>query len=163
MLLTIRVVVFSVHAAHVTDVHAAVLRTLPRNPSSSLTKAVSSSSMPFTPHWMDNPLRRDDRKMAQAQLPAMSCFQLSHGKFKLMARPSGGHAALSGGEAFCTFHISPILFDAEMEELVCCEYPTKGKRCPSPLHVSLISILNSLGSPPYHGTSYYRYKLINNT
>ena len=70
MLLTIRVVVFSVHAAHVTDVHAAVLRTLPRNPSSSLTKAVSSSSMPSTPHWMDNPLRRDDRKMAQAQLPA---------------------------------------------------------------------------------------------
>ena len=80
-----------------------------------------------------------------------------------MARPSGGHAALSGGEAFCTSHIAALLFDAEMEELVCCEYPTRGRRCPSPLHASLTSILNSLGSPPYHGTSYYRYKLINNT
>lgn len=49
MLLTVQVIVVNVHATHVTDVHAAVLWTPPRNPSSSLRKALSSSSMSSAP------------------------------------------------------------------------------------------------------------------
>ena len=80
----------------------------------------------------------------------MCCVQLSRGKLELIAWVSGGHADALSGNHLCSLHICPFLFDTEAEEL-----PTviiqlgEGDATLLFMLESPISILNSLGTPPY--------------
>lgn len=50
-------------------------------------------------HRIGNPLRWGNSKMAQAQLPALYCVQLSNGKLKLIAWVNGRHAVAPSGKS----------------------------------------------------------------
>lgn len=85
---------------------------------------------------IDNPLSEITAKWLKPKSLQSSVSSFPMGNSSSLPGPVVvGHAAApSCGPSLCTLHISLILLDTDAEELVCCEYPTRGRRCQSPFH-----------------------------